>query len=437
MYFRQSIHLLASIGILAFVFSCGGGGSSNLTSNETTDQGGISSPATNPSYISESGTDGTTTSGGTTATTVKFYLTDAPADPAIESAIVTLSGVTVHGTGGGQYSVMDEARTLDLLDLQNGVTTLLGEITLEPNKYTQIRMLVESGEVVSGGTTYPVEIPSGEIKINHNIDICSGGEVEIVIDFDAEQSLSYNSGRDLFTMRPVVMVQSVNATCPDETPPADDTSTDDSTVDEDVPYEGTLGWFSIVVPPVTPEVFSSLTGLINDLQVHDQGIGQVKTFTEDYTVNLLEADRTVSDPETEEALYTVLLPPVQIPAGVLDQIRLLFESIDAVDAETGGAVSIQLPPVDEAADPPEEPGLKFFGSIEVCENSLTILKWNLDLSAESLTFGTGDTPAVVKLNPVIQDPEVISTCEEYPPAEDSGTTEGGGETGAEGEVVVQ
>jgi hypothetical protein len=296
-------------------------------------------------------------------------------------------------------------------------------------------MNVDSGEVVSDGTTYPVEVSSGNIKLNSNLDVCSGGVIEIIIDFDAAKSLSYNKGRDLFTMKPVVKIQSVNATCPDETSGDDDTVTDDdnaTTTDDDnatatdVPYDGTLGWFSLVVPTVDAEAFSSLTGVINDLQVHDQGIGQVKTFTEDYTVDLLETDRLVTDSDTGDDLYTVLIPPVQIPAGDLDQVRLLFESIDAVDGETGGSVTIALPPADEEADPPEEPGLKFYGSIEVCEDSLTILKWNLDLS--NLTFGEGDTPTEVKLNPTIQNPEVLSTCEEYPPLEDDGTGDGGGET---------
>jgi hypothetical protein len=435
MKFRKLLHMLINIVLLTFLFACGGGGSSDLTSDSSdltsatfNEQKGISSPTTSSSYIAESGTvDTGGTNAATTAATVKFLLTDAP-DPTIDSAIVTISGVTVHGTGGGHYSVMDGSVTLDLLDLQNGVTELLGEITLEPNKYTQIRMNVDSGEVVSDGTTYPVEVSSGNIKLNSNIDVCSGGDIEIVIDFDAAKSLSYNKGQDLFKMRPVVKVESVTSVCPDDTS-GDDTGTDDDTDDNatetDVPYDGTLGWFSLVVPTVDAEAFSSLTGLINDLQVHDQGIGQVKTFTEDYTVDLLEADRLVTDPDTEEDLYTVLIPPVQIPAGVLEQVRLLFESIDAVDAETGGAVSIQLPPVDETADPPEEPGLKFFGSIEVCEDSLTILRWNLDLSADSLLFATGDTPTLMQLNPAIQYPEVISTCEAY---EAPGTTAGGDES---------
>ena len=84
---------------------------------------------------------GSTTSGGTLA----VQLTDAPGD--IVEAEVTIEEVTAvpaedsSEEGDGGISVLtDSSLTVDLTTLQNGVTTLLGEVQLEPGTYSQIRL---------------------------------------------------------------------------------------------------------------------------------------------------------------------------------------------------------------------------------------------------------------------------------------------------------
>jgi len=84
---------------------------------------------------------GSTTSGGTLA----VQLTDAPGD--IVEAEVTIEEVTAvpaedtSEEGDGGISVLtDSSFTVDLTSLQNGVTTLLGEVQLEPGTYSQIRL---------------------------------------------------------------------------------------------------------------------------------------------------------------------------------------------------------------------------------------------------------------------------------------------------------
>jgi len=454
---------LVLLGLILALGGCNSGGTTSTGVSETAPDALVSSPVTEPRYLPPSGDVGEAADPDSVATEdtssapakVVFKLTDAP-NPAIDAAYVAISDVAVHKTGGSWFSVLAAPVNLDLLDLQNGVTALLGEISLEPGKYTQIRLTVDSGEVESGGEVYMVDIPSHEIKINDNIEVCGGGELEVVIDFDAEKSLSYNQGRDLFTMRPVLKVQSINASCPEveEVTPPEDESGDGE--DEEQVYSGALGWLSIVVPPLVAEDFSSITGVVRDVQIHDQGIGQVTTFTEDYEVDLLEGARLVVDPETGEPLYTVLVPPVMVPAGNLDQVRLLFESIVVVNKQ-GDSVEIRLPLEDEelagtdlpedseAEDDPESDdaddelaeeedgdGLKFFGAIEVCADELTVLKWNLDLSIAGLPFVEGEN-TVLEIHPVIQAPEVLSTCEPYEAAGDD-PDDGGAEEGDPGAV---
>jgi hypothetical protein len=377
---------------LLAVAACGSGGGSGSTSagnNQTVGLSAITPPET--AIVS---LDSSSSGSSLKPATVRVLLTDAP-NSSIESAEVTLGGMTIHKTGGAFFSVFEGERTLDLMDLQNGITTLLGEISLEPGKYTQIRSSVVSGSVVSGGETYGVVIPSGQIKLNRTIDVCSGGNLEIVIDFDANQSLKYNKGQNVFKMSPVVKIAAVTSECPAE----------EGAGEEETSYTGPTGWLSIVIPPLpTDDITYTLNTTIEDIRVHDQGIGQVSTFTEAYEVDLLDPERQISGPDGP--LYTVLVPPVQVPAGELDQIRLLFPQIVAADSQ-GRTITIKLP----AEEDSESDGLKFFGSIEVCENALTILQWDLDLSPAALNFENGDS--TITIHPEIHDINLRTVCEPY------------------------
>jgi hypothetical protein len=405
--------VLIILPLFLVLSACGGGGGSSTSAEyqeETpiNDQTsgfpgfkGIDAPATGIGYIgtTEPTTEPTTEEGSAVVT---FLLTDAPS-PQIDSAIVTISDMAIHKTGGAFFPVLQGERTLDLLDLQGGVTALLSEVELEAGKYTQIRFSVKDGTVVSGGETYDVVVPSDIIRLNRNIDVCSGGTLEIVIDFDADKSLKYNKGQDVFRMTPVVKIASVTSICP-----PDEGEDDQEGDQEDDEYDGPTGWFAVVLPPVDAEYFGSLTTIVDDIQVHDQGLGQLSTFEEAYEVDLLEGERQIVD-EEGEPLYTVLVPPVEVPAGELDQVRLFFQPIVATENTEENAdgeertISIKLPYSEDA----EGDGLKFFGPIEVCEDALTILQWDLDLSPEGIDFQ--DDEQIV--HPEIHDVNLLVTCE--------------------------
>jgi len=382
--------------LLLALAACGGGGSgssSQITGNATAASfRGIPAPSGAIAYIDS----GMTKPAGAPAT-VRFFLTDAP-NPQIDSAIVTISEVTVHKTGGAFFSVLQEERTLDLLDFQNGLTTLLGEVSLESGKYTQIRFSVVSGSVESGGQTYDVVIPSDIIKLNRNIDVCSGGSIDIVMDFDAQKSLKYNKGQNNYKMSPVVKITSITSVCPGPGDVGDGTTAE---------YTGPTGFLSIVIPALpASEITYSLNTSIDDIWVHDQGLGQLSVFNEAYPVDLLEPERQKTDAASGAPLYTVLVPPVRVPAGVLDQVRLLFQPIVATDSQ-GRTIHIQLP----AGDNADNDGLKFFGAIEVCENALTILQWDLDLSPAGITFEGSDR--ILTIHPEIHNVNLRTVCQPY------------------------
>lgn len=386
--------LYIALSSLLTLAACGGGSSSSPSGStdqpDTTSQSGVSSPDTRLEVLS--GGNGATSGSGQ----LKVRLTDAP-NRQIDVAEVTITDVSVHRTGGAPYSVLSEARTLNLLDFQNGVSTLLGDIDLEAGHYTQIRLEVSEGWVESEGEGFAVFVPSGVVRINRPLDICADGEVEVLLDFDAEKSLRYNPGQNQFRLQPVVKVAELSENCPAE-------ETDNE--EESESYEGPTGWLSFVLPAVDTDVFDSLVTSLDDIRVHMPGIGQVSVLAEAYEVDLLEDERQLAGETAEDAGHTLLIPPVEVPSGSLSQVRLHLQPIIVTDTE-GRTITLQLP-ADEGS---EADGLKFFDTIEVCEDALTTVQWNLDLTGDSLDFEDGEP--VITLHPVAEAPTIVSSCEPF------------------------
>jgi hypothetical protein len=131
--------------------------------------------------------------------TVVFHLTDAPSTD-FQSATVWVSKVQLVGGAGGPITVADTPATYNLLSLQNGVTALLGSVTVPTGSYEQLRLIVDSAQVVfatglhlaNGDTIVSLRVPSGMqtgIKVNFGGSLrVTPGQTDIVVDFDVSQS---------------------------------------------------------------------------------------------------------------------------------------------------------------------------------------------------------------------------------------------------------
>lgn len=154
--------------------------------------------------------------------TLKVGLTDAPAN--FDQVNIEIRQVLVNksedaepeengeeGEGSddenGWYSIMDDSITVNLLDYQNGAVLDLGEAELEAGQYNQIRLLLGSeNNVVIDGNTYPLTTPSAQqsgYKLNVQADIEEGEVYELIIDFDASQSIVV-TGNNRFILKPVL-----------------------------------------------------------------------------------------------------------------------------------------------------------------------------------------------------------------------------------------
>jgi hypothetical protein len=212
---------------MAGVLGCGGG--SNPSGPDSTSGGAGGG--------SGSGSGGGSNGGGTSATgSLSINITDSPFSDA-KALLVTFSEVNVHRTDGDSWQRMPFAsgggsRTCDLKKLQ-GRTDVLGVGPLTAGHYTQVRLVVASAAIYfdnqsSGpacapaiappaGKSASVDVPSGEVKLNHEFTITSSAST-MLLDFDGDRSIK-QTGSDngngkgnsntKYMMSPVIRIVSV------------------------------------------------------------------------------------------------------------------------------------------------------------------------------------------------------------------------------------
>ena len=159
--------------------------------------------------------------------TLTVYMTDAPGD--YEAVNVTISTVSVHyadGTDntegeeeapakaavadGSWIDVTTGPMTVDLLTLANGVTLMLGTTELAAGQYTQVRLAVESAEVVIDGQSIPLTVPSSDIKLIHPFTVETDAVTELMIDFNAERSIHATGDNNVkYMMNPTIRIAEV------------------------------------------------------------------------------------------------------------------------------------------------------------------------------------------------------------------------------------
>ena len=156
-------------------------------------------------------------------------ITDLPYSEA-DAVLVTFSDVSAHrddtesgwtslGFSGGATSL-----TCDLKKLENGAESLLGTGALTAGHYTQVRLVVQSATLYfdnpsegpacaptiapPAGASAPVEVSSGDIRLNRQFTIDAADATTITVDFDGSRSI-HETGNGTYRMSPVISILSV------------------------------------------------------------------------------------------------------------------------------------------------------------------------------------------------------------------------------------
>jgi hypothetical protein len=141
------------------------------------------------------------------STALKIKLTDAPAS--YEEVNVDLQQVNIKFDGDttSWIALQTNAGIYNLLELQNGVDTLISEVIVPQGKVKEIRLVLgQNNSIKAGGETFPLIIPSGSesgLKIKVNKDLRASVD-SIIVDFDAALSVTNEAGG--YKLRPVLRI---------------------------------------------------------------------------------------------------------------------------------------------------------------------------------------------------------------------------------------
>jgi hypothetical protein len=141
---------------------------------------------------------------GSSRMTVK--MTDAPGD--FQQVNVDVIEVKVHHSVDGWVSLPTAAGIYDLLTLQDSVTTVLvNQGQLPAGHIDQFRLVLgPNNTVMVDSLIYPLATPSAQqsgLKINVNFDFAPNETYELLMDFDAGQSIIQHGNGD-YSLKPVI-----------------------------------------------------------------------------------------------------------------------------------------------------------------------------------------------------------------------------------------
>ncbi len=147
--------------------------------------------------------------------TVNVKMTDSPAS--FSALLVNVDRVDIHKSGAsdndGWETIEDQPIQVNIMNLTNGQAKLLGSNQIASGNYDMIRLILGTGnKIVIGGTEYALTVPSGAqsgIKIHTNLTVNGGETSDVLLDFNASQSIQL-TGNLNYILNPVISVVNPN-----------------------------------------------------------------------------------------------------------------------------------------------------------------------------------------------------------------------------------
>lgn len=140
---------------------------------------------------------------------MEVRLTDAPGD--YEEVNIDIQGVEIHSSEGnsnsGWQSLDIQAGVYNLLELTNGLDTLLGSIELPAGRISQIRLVLgDNNSIKVDGETFDLSTPSAQqsgLKLNLQANLVEGLTYKVLLDFDVAKSI-VQTGNGAYKLKPVI-----------------------------------------------------------------------------------------------------------------------------------------------------------------------------------------------------------------------------------------
>jgi len=150
----------------------------------------------------------TNNSSNNDGTLFSVYMTDAPTN--VEEVNVDLELVVIKGNGGGDtIQLGTNAGIYNLLDFQNGIDTLIASSMVSVDTVKQVRLVLGDNNTIKvDGVLHDLITPSAQqsgLKVNVNLPLDSIDFYNLLIDFDAEESVK-QQGNGNYMLKPVLKV---------------------------------------------------------------------------------------------------------------------------------------------------------------------------------------------------------------------------------------
>jgi hypothetical protein len=133
-------------------------------------------------------------------------LTDSPAN--YQEVNIDFQSAEVHISGGaGWVTLKSNAGIYNLLDLTNGIDTVIASADLPAGKISQLRLILgPNNSIKDNGQLYPLETPSSQqsgLKLNIHAELIDGVTYTLLLDFDAARSV-IKTGNGKYQLKPVI-----------------------------------------------------------------------------------------------------------------------------------------------------------------------------------------------------------------------------------------
>jgi hypothetical protein len=146
---------------------------------------------------------------GKDTTQLKINLTDNPYDATEVNVDIREVRVNLSNDSSGWVNINTNAGVYNLLDLQNGVDTLLAQGTVPTGTLKEVRFILgDENSIMIDSVLYPLTVPSGsesglKIKLNKQLNAQLDS---LTIDFDAALSVVKQGNGD-YKLKPVLKIK--------------------------------------------------------------------------------------------------------------------------------------------------------------------------------------------------------------------------------------
>ena len=170
---------------------------------------GIALSLTLMTLISGCGGGGGTVSTASTGTAT-MNITDAPVDDQNVLGVHVAFDAVHYKPASSDWVVeeLNETRVINLLDLQDGNSTLLTSQTeLPTGRINQVRFVINEAKTLielKDEGNVSLTVPSGEEKVVGGFVVPAGGDVNITADFDVRKSLVLDNNK--YSIKPTIKI---------------------------------------------------------------------------------------------------------------------------------------------------------------------------------------------------------------------------------------